>query len=79
MLFFEHVVCTCTHILFSIGDLLHLHENLFCPEMLSSPIAVVACGMVNSLCNAQLKADTGVLKGELFPCGSVSCAITLAR
>lgn len=42
---------THTHILFSIGDLQHLHEDLFCPEMLSSPTAVVACGIVNSLCN----------------------------
>lgn len=42
----------CAHIhTFSTGDLQHLHEDLFCSEMLSSPTLVVACGIVNSLCN----------------------------
>lgn len=79
---FHHVVpracCVHPHILFSVGDLQHLHEDLFCPEMLSSPTALVACGIVNSLCNTRLKADARVLNTELFPSGSVSCAVTLA-
>ena len=62
----------------SVGDLQHLHEDLHCPEMLSSPIAVVACGIVNSLCNTLLKADAGALNRELFSSRSVGCAVTLA-
>lgn len=70
-------VHTQTHILVSIGDLQHLHEDLRHPEMLSSPVAVVACSIVNSLCNTLLKADAGALNRELFSSRSVGCAVTL--
>lgn len=67
---FHHVVpwlsCAHTGILISVGNLQHLHEVLLHPEMLSSPTAVVACGIVNSLCNTLLKADAGALNRVVF-------------
>lgn len=55
-----------TRILVSIGDLQSQQEDLPCPEMLLSPTAAVACGIVNSLCNTLLKADAGALNRVAF-------------
>lgn len=67
-----------TYILVSLGDLQYLQEDLPCPEMLVCPIAAVACGIVNSLCNTLLKADAGDLNRQLSSSRSVGRAVTLA-
>lgn len=67
---------TQTHILASIA-LQRLPDDLHCPVMLSSPIAVVDCGIVNFLCNTLLKADAGSLNRELLSSRGVGCAVTL--
>lgn len=75
---FHHIVpwACCAHI-HTYPTFYRRSEELFCPEMLSSPTAVVACGMVNSLYNTWLKADAEVLNKDLFSSGSVSCTATL--
>lgn len=60
------VLWTDTHTLVSAGDLWHLHEDLPRPEMFSSPIAVAARGVVNSLCNTLLEADAGALNRVVY-------------
>lgn len=42
-----------------------------------SHAALVACGVVNSLCNSLLEADGGALNGELFSGRSVGHAVGL--
>lgn len=55
-----------------------LCEDLSCPEVLVSRDALVAYGVVNSLCNSLLETDGGALNGELFSGRSVGHAVGLS-